>query len=454
MWSSPAYFNGTLYYGGVNDSLKAFAFTNGVFSTPPASKSANVFGYPGATPSISANGASNGIVWVSENTDPAVLHAYDAGNLGTELYRSNQNSGRDSFGAGNKYIVPTVANGKVYVGTTDGVGVFGLLNCSYSITPMSATIPSAGAGASVILTAPAGCLWGLSNPSSFVTVNGGVTSGSGNAVVSYSLPSTSGAPRAANLTIAGQTLKILQKGIQSKIGVFRSGQWWMDVDGDFQWTAGADRLTFLGQNADVPVVGDWDGTGVLRIGIFRNGQWWLDMNGDGLWDSVNDKLFVFGQAGDIPVVGDWDNTGRQRIGVFRNGQWWLDMNGDHRWDNAHDMVFTYGQGGDIPLVGDWDNNGQQRIGVFRNGQWWLDMNGDHVWDTIHDTLFNYGQGGDIPVVADWNNSGQERIGVFRNGQWWLDMDGDHQWQTGTDLAFFFGQPGDKPAVGFWTSGGH
>jgi hypothetical protein len=452
-WSSPAYFNGTLYYGGVSDFLKAFNFANGLFASTPTSKSANSFGYPGATPAISANGASNGIVWASENTSPGVLHAYDASTLATELYKSSQNPGRDNFGAGNKYIVPTVANGKVYVGTTNGVGAFGLLNCSYSINSNSTTIAAAGGNGSIVLTTPTGCLWGLSNPSSFVN-SGGVSSGSGNAVVSYSVPATSGAPRAASLTIGGQTLNILQRGVQSKIGVFRSGQWWLDVDGDFQWTAAADRVSNLGQNADIPIVGDWDGTGVLRIGVFRSGQWWLDMNGDGVWDAINDQVFNFGQAGDIPVVGDWSGTGRERIGVFRNGQWWLDMNGDHKWDVAHDLVFYFGQSGDIPIVGDWDNTGQQRIGVFRNGQWWLDMNGDHLWDVLHDSFFEYGQAGDIPVIADWTNSGQERIGVFRNSQWWLDMNGDHLWQTGVDAVFFFGQPGDQPAVGFWTLAGH
>jgi hypothetical protein len=124
-WSSPAWFNGRLYYGGVSDTLKAFTFLNGKFSL--TSQSATSFGYPGTTPSISANGALNGIVWAAENNSPAVLHAYDASDLSKELYNSNQApNGRDHFGDGNKYIVPTIVNGKVYVGTTNGVGVFGL----------------------------------------------------------------------------------------------------------------------------------------------------------------------------------------------------------------------------------------------------------------------------------------------------------------------------------------
>lgn len=64
-----------------------------------------------------------------ENNDPAVLYAYDATDLGKELYDSNQAAGgRDQFGPGNKFITPAIANGKVYVGTTDGVAVFGLLH--------------------------------------------------------------------------------------------------------------------------------------------------------------------------------------------------------------------------------------------------------------------------------------------------------------------------------------
>ena len=80
---------------------------------------------------------ANAILWATENTNPAVLHAYDATDLSTELYNSNQAGTRDQFGAGNKFITPTIANGKVYVGTTNGVGAFGLLGLNATVLPSS-----------------------------------------------------------------------------------------------------------------------------------------------------------------------------------------------------------------------------------------------------------------------------------------------------------------------------
>jgi hypothetical protein len=78
---------------------------------------------------VSANGTSNAIVWAHENLAPAVLHAYDANDLTRELYNSKQASnGRDHFGAGNKFITPVVADGRVFIGTQTGVAVFGLKN--------------------------------------------------------------------------------------------------------------------------------------------------------------------------------------------------------------------------------------------------------------------------------------------------------------------------------------
>ena len=127
IWAMPAFFNSTVYYGSVNSPIKAFKFTSAKLGTSPTAQTSHSFGYPGATPSISANGTSNGIVWAVENSSPAVLHAYNAATL-TDLYNSNQASGgRDLFGNGNKFMTPTIVNGKVFVGTPNGVAVFGLL---------------------------------------------------------------------------------------------------------------------------------------------------------------------------------------------------------------------------------------------------------------------------------------------------------------------------------------
>lgn len=127
VWSMPAYFNSTVYYGAVSNPIKAFTITNAKLSTAPAFQTSNTFSYPGATPSISANGTSSAIVWAVENTSPAVLHAYNATNL-NELYNSNQApGGRDQFGTGNKFVTPTIVNGKVFVGAPNGVAVFGPL---------------------------------------------------------------------------------------------------------------------------------------------------------------------------------------------------------------------------------------------------------------------------------------------------------------------------------------
>jgi outer membrane protein assembly factor BamB len=125
---SPAWFDGTIYYGDSGGTLKAFSVTNAKLSTAPTSQTAISFAYPGASPVVSARGTRDAIVWAHENTTPAVLHAYDAANLAHELYNSNEASGgRDQFGPGNKFIAPTVAGGKVFVGTTNTLAIFGLL---------------------------------------------------------------------------------------------------------------------------------------------------------------------------------------------------------------------------------------------------------------------------------------------------------------------------------------
>ena len=145
IWSSPAYFNNRVYFGPSGSALAAFDITNAQLA--PSSATTHTFPFPGITPSISAAGSANGILWAVENTDPAILHAYDPANLATEFYNSSQAAGgRDNFGTGNKFIAATIANGQVFVGTTNSVGVFGILpslplpDGEYTITGQMSTL--------------------------------------------------------------------------------------------------------------------------------------------------------------------------------------------------------------------------------------------------------------------------------------------------------------------------
>lgn len=127
IFSTAAFWQSSLYVGTVNSPVRAFPLNNGA-SGPfggQSSQSPSSYGWPGATPSISSQGASNGIVWAIENTSPAKLHAYDATNLNTELWNSSL-AGGDAAGSYVKFAVPTVANGKVYVGNSSQLTVYGL----------------------------------------------------------------------------------------------------------------------------------------------------------------------------------------------------------------------------------------------------------------------------------------------------------------------------------------
>src|SRR5207244_2030985 len=126
VFAMPAFFNNTIYYGAVGDGLKAFPIASAKLGTV-SSQSTHTFSFPGTTPSVSANGTANGIVWAIENSG-AILFAYDATNLTKELYDSNQAAnGRDHFSGNGKFITPVIVNGKVYVGTPNSVAVFGSL---------------------------------------------------------------------------------------------------------------------------------------------------------------------------------------------------------------------------------------------------------------------------------------------------------------------------------------
>jgi hypothetical protein len=138
IYDTTAYFNGSIYVNGRNAPLQSIPIINGMLSSTVTS-SPDILGFPGATPSISANGSLDGIAWEIEYGTTAVLHAFDANNVADELYNSNQSGARDQLGQGAKFAVPTVANGHVYVGTATSLVVFGLLSTSATVVPPAPT---------------------------------------------------------------------------------------------------------------------------------------------------------------------------------------------------------------------------------------------------------------------------------------------------------------------------
>jgi uncharacterized membrane protein len=135
-FSTPVYFNGWVYFAAVNDNLKAFQLSNGLLSTTPTSQSPEIYPIRGGSFAISANGNSNGIIWAVQNNGadpdndtgaPGVLFAYDATNLHDELYNTGQAGSRDTFDVAAKFMIPVVANGKVFVAGQTQFIIYGLL---------------------------------------------------------------------------------------------------------------------------------------------------------------------------------------------------------------------------------------------------------------------------------------------------------------------------------------
>jgi hypothetical protein len=144
--------------------------------------------------------------------------------------------------------------------------------------------------------------------------------------------------------------------------VVKRGLWNFDLNANSTFDGcSADECDTFGTLDALPVVGDWNGTGQEEVGVFlpRKGLWYLDSNGNGTLDRcrVDTCLGKFGTRGDLPVVGDWDGTGKVRVGVFRSstGEWLLDMNGNGRFDGCKVDACPgpFGHPGDLPVVGKW-----------------------------------------------------------------------------------------------------
>jgi hypothetical protein len=273
--------------------------------------------------------------------------------------------------------------------------------------------------------------------------------------------STKRKPTASIASIAGE---------RDRIGVYRpsTGEWFLDRNGSSAWEGCQIDLCaqmFTGSNA-IPIVGDWNGSGVTKLGLFAadTSEWFLDANGNGIWDGCGVDICSqsFGASIDLPVVGQWKRRGEDRIAIFRraDNQWQLDINGSERFESCKiDKCLSLGiyRPGDIPVAGDWAGRGTTRLGLFRpsTGEWFLDRKNNRSWNGCQKDLCvsSFGMAGDIPVSGDWNGAGISNIGVFRpsSGEWFLDLNGNGAWDgPAIDLYVAgYGQSHDIPVVGKW-----
>jgi hypothetical protein len=250
----------------------------------------------------------------------------------------------------------------------------------------------------------------------------------------------------------------------AKVATFYQGSWYFDKNGNLNWDGTtADRMGGFGVAGDVPVRGDWTGTGVVRVGVFRSGTWLLDLDDDLIWDGpIEDMQGAFGVAGQVPVVGDWNGDGKCEIGVFDPGAsaWYLDWNGNGQYDGpVVDKLGYFGASGFTPVVGDWNGDGKTDIGAYNpaNGAWYLDANGNYNWDGMPADRFGFfGAAGFTPVVGDWTGDGRAKVGVYNsaNAAWYLDANNNLNWDgTPADRSGLYGAPGYVPFVGDWLGDG-
>lgn len=178
------------------------------------------------------------------------------------------------------------------------------------------------------------------------------------------------------------------------------------------WPGGANGRTGvqvrLPPGGGIPLMGDWNGDGVLTPGRYENGQWFTTNA------AVNSPQWepyatFGGEPGDIPVVGFIDGDKRSDIGVYRNGTW--------LWQTTKEAApapVVFGQAGDIPVVGDWDGNGRADLGYVRGGTWTVQWG-----ERGRPRGFLFGSAGDIPVVGDWDRDGRDDPGVVQDRVTWV-----------------------------------
>jgi hypothetical protein len=301
--------------------------------------------------------------------------------------------------------------------------------------------PADGAGPTLWATSKTGQL--IDIPTT-VTPTGGANSGT--ASVQTGTPFAVGSPGWAASVSSLEGVQLLHP--TSTIGIYHSS--------NFSFTfakannnMGNDHSVTLpfAQAGDVPVTGDWTGSGVDGVGVYRpsNSTFYLD-DSNTTAPTTADHTITFGDQGDIPVVGDWNGDGTTTIGVFRpsNQHFYL---ADSLTSPQADHVVWLGSAGDQPIVGDWNGDGTTTVGVYHPSTETFYMTDELTARPTAEYSQPLGNSGDTPVTGDWTGSGTTSIGVRRssNSTFYLD----NYPTLGTVSPALFGVSTDTPVTGHW-----
>ena len=237
---------------------------------------------------------------------------------------------------------------------------------------------------------------------------------------------------------AGQNYTVQYTKSADTTGVFRPSNGLLYLKNTNE-TGFADIALNYGLPGDYPVVGDWDGNGIMTIGVYRNGYFYLrNSNTIGFAEVV----FPFGQPGDQPVAGDWNNDGIDTIGVYRGNTFYLR---DSNSAGPVEKSFSLGNAGDVGIAGDWNGDGMDTTGVFRPSNGYIYLKNTNETG-FADWALNYGLPGDKPVTGDWDNDGVDTIGVYRGNTFYLRNENTNGF---AEIVFSLGNPGDMPIAGNW-----
>ncbi|MDL1924499.1 N-acetylmuramoyl-L-alanine amidase [Chloroflexi bacterium CFX3] len=212
-------------------------------------------------------------------------------------------------------------------------------------------------------------------------------------------------------------------------------------------TGPADFTVVMGEGADIPVAGDWNGNGIDTIGIYRQSTGMFYLKNENTTGAPVVYQFALGNPGDVPFAGDWNGNGRDGVGVFRPSNGIIYMKNTLTTGFA-DYAMVYGIANDKPVAGDWDGDGKDSVGIYRGDTFFLTNQTCNDCIPTANHIFVLGNAGDVPFAGDWNANGIDGVGVFRptNGITYFK----NALTTGfADISMVYGIAGDRPIAGVW-----